>query len=224
MCRICAASCPRAYGRKTGEELPHIGDRPSWGYINVWERDGDEFVPRRGDNAQPLSSEPSRWDSETTPEDWRRILLDALGTEALEYVDEEVEHLMQEVEKEATAAFSDGVNTGFYINSYTIKVNPSMDGMLDELRSGLERLQQRREEEPERFRSHFAQTLDVLKNLSSSYRRCYHKSGSEMLFPMLFGHMTFASHRCWTVFIGKPVFLMHEGWRQQYGKAVRHSA
>ena len=157
---------PQSLWQNTGEELPHIGDRPSWGYINVWERDGDEFVPRRGDNAQPLSSEPSRWHSGTTPEDWRRILLDALGTEAPEYVGEEVEHLMQEVEKEATAAFSDGVNTGFYINSYTTKVNPSMDGMLDELRSGLERLQQRREEEPERLRSHFAQTLDVLKNLS----------------------------------------------------------
>ena len=50
-------------------------------------------------------------------------------------------------------------------------------------------------------RSRFGQTLEVLKRLSASYRRCYWKSGSEMLFPILFGHLTFASHRFWTMLI-----------------------
>ena len=45
-----------------------------------------------------------------------------------------------------------------------------------------------------------------------------------MLFPIFFGHMTFASHRCWTVFIKKAVFLASQAWRNEYGKAVRHSA
>jgi len=45
-----------------------------------------------------------------------------------------------------------------------------------------------------------------------------------MLFPIFFGHLTFASHRCWKVFIKKAVYLAAEAWRQQYGKAVRHSA
>ena len=73
-------------------------------------------------------------------------------------------------------------------------------------------------------KSAFANTMEVLKRLSASYRRCYWKSGSEMLFPILFGHMTFASHRCWTVFIKKATFLAGEAWRKKYGKAVRHAA
>lgn len=130
------------------------------------------------------------------------------------------------------AAYSDGINTGFYINSYTTKHCPTMDGVLDEMRTGLERLQEQREAAQEaataagltRVRSKFGQVLDVLKRLSASYRRCYWKSGAEMLFPILFGHMTFASHRCWTVFVKKGIFLAAEAWRSQYGRAVRHAA
>ena len=36
--------------------------------------------------------------------------------------------------------------------------------------------------------------------------------------------MTFASHRCWTVFVKKGVFLAAEAWRRQFGRAVRHGA
>ena len=36
--------------------------------------------------------------------------------------------------------------------------------------------------------------------------------------------MTFASHRCWTVFVKKGVFLCAEAWRHQHGRAVRHAA
>ena len=36
--------------------------------------------------------------------------------------------------------------------------------------------------------------------------------------------MTFASHRCWTVFIKKGVYLCAEAWRHQHGRAVRHAA
>eukprot|EP00969_Alexandrium_andersonii_P212527 9384398-Alexandrium_andersonii.AAC.1 len=44
----------------------------------------------------------------------------------------------EELELEAQAAFSDGLNTGFYINSYTTKQCPTMEGVLEELRRGLE--------------------------------------------------------------------------------------
>ena len=33
-------------------------------------------------------------------------------------------------------AFSDGINSGFYINSYTTKPGPGLAGMLEELRKG----------------------------------------------------------------------------------------
>ena len=153
------------------------------------------------------------------------------------------------MQREATASFGDGINKGFYINAYTTKHCPTMDGVLEEMRRGLERLEQTREAEQERLKanlrtgdpqrageltrdqakalkgkSKFGEALNVLKRLSASYRRCYWKSGSEMLFPILFGHLTFASHRCWTVFIKKGVFLSAEAWRRAHGQAVRHAA
>ena len=33
-------------------------------------------------------------------------------------------------------AFSDGINSGYYINSYTTKPGPGLAGMLEELRKG----------------------------------------------------------------------------------------
>ena len=120
---------------------------------------------------------------------------------------------------------------------------PTLDGVLQEMRKGIERLQATRdalqqesedaiaaakaagEAPPEKAtRSKFASTMDVLKRLDTSARRCYWKSMSELMFPILFGHMTFASHRCWTVHIKKGVALAAEAWRLQYGNAVRHAA
>ena len=45
-----------------------------------------------------------------------------------------------------------------------------------------------------------------------------------MLFPIFYAHMTFASHRCWKVFVKKGVYLAAEAWRRQYGRAVRYAA
>ena len=36
--------------------------------------------------------------------------------------------------------------------------------------------------------------------------------------------MTFQSHRCWTVYVKKAVYLAAEAWRREHGRAVRHSA
>ena len=138
------------------------------------------------------------------------------------------------LDSEVIAGFSDGLNTGFYINSYTTKQCPSMEGVLEEMRKGLDRLQAMREVEKAREQQQgdgtkkrpgrFAETMQLLKRLSASYRRCYWKSASEMLFPIFYGHMTFASHRCWKVFIKKGVFLAAEAWRREFGRAVRHAA
>ena len=124
---------------------------------------------------------------------------------------------------EVNPSFGDGLNTGFYINSYTTKHCPTMEGVLEEMRKGLERLHQTREEARQRHeedvraraasdangstggietqpavrkrKTAFADALEVLKRLSASYRRCYWKSGSEMLFPIMFGHMS----KCYNV-------------------------
>ena len=45
-----------------------------------------------------------------------------------------------------------------------------------------------------------------------------------MHFPIVFGHMTFASHRCWAIFITEAVFFAVEAWRRRYGKSARHTS
>ena len=205
-------------------------------------------MPRRNDH-QPPPATQCTWNEELSPHEWREVFLKCCASDAEAHQDDEMEGLAQQLQEEAAASFSDGINTGFYINAYTTKQCPTMDGVLDEMRRGLERLQNSREAAQQKLqdellaqgpdaekhltsaekralkgRSPFAQTMDVLKRLSASYRRCYWKSGSEMLFPILFGHMTFASHRCWTVFVKKAVFLAAQAWRGEYGQAVRHAA
>ena len=124
-----------------------------------------------------------------------------------------------------------------------------MEGVLENLRQGLERLEDQRAQEEEELeskrardaaalgrelseaelkaykgKSAFAETMRTINRLSSSYRRCYWKSGAEMIFPILYGHMTFASHRCWTVYVKKGVFQAAQAWRRMYGRSIRHAA
>ena len=47
----------------------------------------------------------------------------------------------EDILREAGAAFSDGIITGFCINSYTTNQCPTLEGVLEEMRRGLERLQ-----------------------------------------------------------------------------------
>ena len=49
--------------------------------------------------------------------------------------------------REVSAQFSDGINTGFYINSYTTKHCPTMEGVLEEWRVGIQRLEELRQQE-----------------------------------------------------------------------------
>ena len=172
--------------------------------MREYEWDGEEYVLRRtATNDSPLS----KWNDELSPAEWRDIFLKCLSSEDLQNEDSEFAELVEEMQQEATASYSDGINTGFYINAYTTKQCPSMEGVLEEMRKGLERLQQSREAAQQKIkedlakrgpdaekhltaeekkalkgRSAFAGTMDVLKRLSASYRRCYWKSGSEMFF------------------------------------------
>ena len=234
------------------EKLPHIGDQPEWGYMNKLMWTGEKYE----DLWDLEGVDPQAWDDELQPADWRDILLelynkpttyDGSDDDTLpDYIREEYEAQTREADdsmKEAIAAFSDGINTGFYINSYTTKHCPTMDGVLEELRKGIARKEAQRESEALRLKeaeeekskvlnhgpeipkkkSDFAEALSTLSRLSSSYRRCYWKSGSEMIFPILYGHLTFASHRCWTIYIKKAIFLATQAWRNEYGDSVLHA-
>ena len=66
----------------------------------------------------------------------------------------------------------------------------------------------------------FAETLKTLTRLSSSYRMCHWKSGAEVIFPLLYGHLTYASHRTWKLYTKKAIFFCLEAWRRCYGDSV----
>ena len=119
------------------ETFPHVGSRPQWGYRNFFELgDGTEYVSRPA-----VSEEPMAWEEDVCVEQWREILLqcsEQLSDE--EEVDEETDRRATELEAETQASFCDGLLTGFYTNAYTTKQCPSMEGVLEEMRRGLERL------------------------------------------------------------------------------------
>ena len=128
----------------------------------------------------------------------------------------------------AVAMFVDAHNTGYYINSYTTKLNPTMDTVLEKLLAGVRRLQDEwreadfvppgKDDATASRKSGFARTMQILSRFESSFRRASWKSGSEMMFPILFGHLSFTTHRCWTVYIRKAMWLAGEAWRQAYGQ------
>ena len=41
-----------------------------------------------------------------------------------------------------------------------------------------------------------------------------------MAFPMLFGHMSFMTHRCWCVFMRKAFWYGAQSWRMFYGQEL----
>ena len=73
-------------------------------------------------------------------------------------------------------------------------------------------------------REQYRRTMQMLMRFESSFRRASWKSGCEMTFPILFGHLSFTTHRCWTVFMRKAIYLAAEAWRQHYGHTATHRA
>ena len=69
----------------------------------------------------------------------------------------------------------------------------------------------------------FSETMKTLARLSSSYRRCHWKSAAELIFPLLYEHLTFASHRTWKLFVKKAIFFTVTAWRKQYDESVLHA-
>ncbi|CAK0796442.1 unnamed protein product, partial [Prorocentrum cordatum] len=258
---------PESLWNPEGEACPALpvdeARAKEFGYMGAYEWDGEGFAERARDAS---ACGPTQWANDQTREEWHQAFLTALAPDdAAQEVKpfqcqtcgaphhanpSEDDHACACMECEcmraATAAFADAINTGFYVNSYTTKQCPTMEGVLENLRQGLERLEEQRareQEELERGRardaelvgkeaamkvhkgkSTFAETMRTLNRLNSSYRRCYWKSGGEMIFPILYGHMTFASHRRWTVYVKKAVFQAAQAWRRLYGNSVRLAA
>ena len=135
--------------------------------------------------------------------------------------------LKDECSKAALAVFVDSHNAGYYINSYTTKLNPTMDNVLQKLLESVRRLTAEWEEKQaaekdghaaDSRREDFRRSMQVISRFESSFRRASWKSGCEMAFPILFGHLSFTTHRCWTVYMKKAIYLAAESWRQTYGQ------
>ena len=223
------------------EELPHLGNQPTLGYMNSYEWVENDYLPRRPLEKGNLPAEPCAFTEAFTPEEWRDILLECMRSD--DATDAQDNELANSMERESTAAMCDGINTGFYINAYTTKQLPDLQGTLEELRKGIQRLELRREETQEATKksqsddaegsaaseaprrggpNKFGQVLQTLNTMSSAFKRCHHRSMSEILMPIMFHTMTYFSHRCWKVFIKRAVFLAAQTWRNKFGQAVRH--
>ena len=63
---------PAHYWMDTEDHLPHIGNRPSWGYMNRYEWNGEEYEER----PDLTEVEPQSWGDELQPAEWREILLE----------------------------------------------------------------------------------------------------------------------------------------------------
>ena len=79
--------------------------------MNNYEFDGVQDVPL--DSLE--NQQPCKWDDNLRPEEWREMLLELLN----QPLEGDTGAAWKELEEEAKASFSDGINTGFYINAYT---------------------------------------------------------------------------------------------------------
>ena len=131
-----------------------------------------------------------------------------------------------DVDGGSLSLFVDAHNTGFYINSYTTKTNPVMDNVLRRLLDGLRRAPEAPPQAAQRTaRQDFTRVVQLLSRFETSFRRASWKSGCEMAFPMLFGHLCFSTHRCWTLHMRRAVYCAAEAWRRSYGQiATTHVA
>ncbi|CAK0847613.1 unnamed protein product, partial [Prorocentrum cordatum] len=169
--------------------------------------------------------------------DWHEIFRELANRDspAVDGGDAARADLQRDLERHALATFVDAHNTSYYVNSYTTKVNPSMDDVLCKLLDGVRRLKSQWDDREAQAaggasdeaqstaagkrKEYFKRTLQVLARFETCFRRASWKSGSEMVFPMLFGHLSFMTHRCWKVFMRKSIYLAAEPWRRRYGQA-----
>ncbi|CAK0814408.1 unnamed protein product, partial [Prorocentrum cordatum] len=156
--------------------------------------------------------------------DWHEIFRELANRDspAVDGGDAARADLQRDLERHALATFVDAHNTSYYVSSCTTKVNPSMDDVLCKLLDGVRRLKSQwddRSTAAGKRKEDFKRTLEVLARFETCFRRASWKSGSEMVFPMLFGHLSFMTHRCWKVFMRKSIYLAAESWRRRYGQA-----
>ena len=118
---------------------------------------------------------------------------------------------LRELDSELQGAFQDAHNTGFYINGGTTKVH----SLGDKWPEGLQRIVRKitaQKSAQQASGSAAASTRQrnrerthaCLKKLVFLMNSMQVKSGSDLVFPILFDHMSFATHRCWETNMRAP--------------------
>ena len=123
--------------------------------------------------------------------------------------------------------FVDTHNTGYYVNSYTTKVGIGMEEFMKHLRAGIARKLQEIEDEEAALRQtrkelgtgptslpFSKKAAQILIRINTSYTRAKHVGGAQLVFPMLFGHMCYTTHRCWNVWTKTAVWRAMRAWRE----------
>ena len=57
----------------------------------------------------------------------------------------------------------------------------------------------------------------MLLRINTAYTKCKHVGGSELVFPILFGHLCSQTHKCWNVWTKTAVWRALESWRRSIG-------
>ena len=180
------------------EWTPNIGSQPQFASMN---RTSGDLMPK-----WLIATDASSDATDATATD-----LDSLA------------ELLKELERELHGAFQDAHNTGFYINEYTTKVH----ALGDKLFEGMQRIVRKITAEeagslqdgkvPTSTRErNKARSRAILKKLVFLLNTMQVKSGSELVFPILFDHMSFATHRCWETNMRLPFAKVLSAWQEEY--------
>ena len=192
------------------EQLPCVGDRPDWAWMNEggvpWHL--PQAIFPNEDVLLRLATLEQRNHGHAT------VLTDA---------DKELSKLL-------LLMFVDTHNTGFYVNSYTTKMGVGMAEFMQHLTKGIERLQDQLAADEAKLAAEAKalgrgpkslglarRAAKTLLRINTSYTKCKHVGGSELVFPMLFGHLCYQTHKCWNVWTKTAVWRALESWRRSIG-------
>ena len=206
-CNLDLQDLRRVLVKYAPEVMPCIGDRPEWAWMN------NGGVPCE----LPVPAFPK--------EDVMlclAVLEQKHGVQKLTTSPAD-----QDLAKMLLLMFMDTHNTGFYVNSYTTKMGVGMAEFMKHFREGIERLhKQLAEEEAQMARDRKAlgagpKSLGIAKRaaktllrINTAYTKCKHVGGSELVFPIIFGHLCYQTHSCWNVWTKAAVWRALESWRR----------
>ncbi len=102
-----------------------------------------------------------------------------------------------------------------------------MEEFMTNLRSGIARKLQEIEDEEAALRQtrkeigtgptslpFSKKVAQILIRINTAYTKAKHIGGAQLVFPMLFGHMCYQTHRCWNVWTKAAVWRAMQSWRK----------